>query len=63
MAQYEYRLPRLTVPGLIGTPVGAAAAVEQSSVGGVGLRGPGETQLEVDRREISQTDLVSQKGT
>jgi GTP-binding protein HflX len=42
LAQYEYRLPRLTRAGRSG------------AVGGVGLRGPGETQLEVDRREIAR---------
>jgi GTP-binding protein HflX len=41
LAQHEYRLPRLT-----------RASGRSGSVGGVGLRGPGETQLEVDRREI-----------
>lgn len=52
LAQYEYRLPRLTrawthlarQTGGGGGRTGAGA--------GVGLRGPGETQLEVDRREI-----------
>ena len=52
LAQYEYYLPRLP---------GAWAHLERQagggggragSVGGVGLRGPGETQLEVDRRKI-----------
>ena len=51
LAQYEYRLPRLTrqwshlARQAGGSSVGGGA-------GGVGLRGPGETQLEVDRREI-----------
>lgn len=43
LAQYEYRLPRLTRRW---------THLSRQAVGGVGLRGPGETQLEVDRREI-----------
>ncbi len=63
LAQYEYRLPRLTrhwthlsrqmaggagrrgASGLRGAGAGSGGL-------GVGLRGPGETQLETDRREI-----------
>ena len=48
LAQYEYRLPRLTRQWThLARQAGGAG-----SAGGVGLRGPGETQLEVDRREI-----------
>ena len=52
LAQYEYRLPRLTrawthLARQAGGGVGRAGGS-----GGVGLRGPGETQLEVDRRDI-----------
>jgi GTP-binding protein HflX len=51
LAQYEYRLPRLTRAWThLARQAGGAAA--RGGVGGVGLRGPGETQLEVDRREI-----------
>jgi GTP-binding protein HflX len=51
LAQYEYRLPRLTHAWThLARQAGGAAA--RGGVGGVGLRGPGETQLEVDRREI-----------
>lgn len=50
LAQYEYRLPRLTRQW---THL-ARQAGGSGSAGGVGLRGPGETQLEVDRREISR---------
>lgn len=51
LAQYEYRLPRLTrmwthLARQVGGRAGGAS-------GGVGVRGPGETQLEVDRREIN----------
>ncbi len=45
LAQLEYRLPRLT---------GMWTHLSRQSVGGVGLRGPGETQLESDRREIGK---------
>jgi GTPase len=52
LAQYEYRLPRLTrlwthLARQAGGRAGGAS-------GGVGVRGPGETQLEIDRREIQR---------
>jgi GTPase len=51
LAQYEYRLPRLTRAWThLARQAGGAGG--RSGVGGVGLRGPGETQLEVDRRDI-----------
>jgi GTPase len=50
LAQYEYRLPRLTRQW---THLSRQTGGSGSSAG-VGLRGPGETQLEVDRREISR---------
>lgn len=50
LAQYEYRLPRLTRQW---THL-ARQAGGSGSAAGVGLRGPGETQLEVDRREIGR---------
>jgi GTPase len=44
LAQLNYRLPRL-----------AGRGVEMSRLGGgIGTRGPGETQLETDRRKISR---------
>jgi GTP-binding protein HflX len=51
LAQYEYRLPRLTRSWthLVRQTGGGAG---RSGTAGVGLRGPGETQLEVDRRQI-----------
>jgi GTP-binding protein HflX len=53
LAQYQYRLPRLTRAWthLVRQAGGAAG---RGGTGGVGLRGPGETQLEVDRREIDR---------
>jgi GTPase len=53
LAQYEYRLPRLTrmwthLARQAGGRAGGAS-------GGVGVRGPGETQLETDRRRIGQS--------
>ena len=45
LAQYAYRLPRLTRQW---------THLSRQAVGGVGLRGPGETQLEVDRRDIAR---------
>lgn len=52
LAQLEYRVPRLTrmwthLARQAGGRAGGAS-------GGVGLRGPGETQLETDRREINR---------
>lgn len=53
LAQYEYRLPRLTRQwSHLARQAGGGTA--RGGAGGVGLRGPGETQLEVDRREISR---------
>ncbi len=53
LAQYEYRLPRLTRMWThLARQAGGAAA--RGGVGGVGLRGPGERQLEIDRRRIRE---------
>jgi GTP-binding protein HflX len=53
LAQYQYRLPRLTRAWThLARQAGGGGA--RGGAGGVGLRGPGETQLEVDRREISR---------
>lgn len=54
LAQYEYRLPRLTRAWTHLARQAGGGGGRTGSVGGVGLRGPGETQLEVDRREISK---------
>jgi len=51
LAQYQYRLPRLTRAWThLARQAGGGSA--RGGAAGVGLRGPGETQLEVDRREI-----------
>jgi GTP-binding protein HflX len=44
LAQLDYLLPRLTGKGVLLSRLG----------GGIGTRGPGETQLETDRRRIRQ---------
>ena len=52
LAQLEYRVPRLT---RLWTHLARQAGGRAGGQGGgVGLRGPGETQLEVDRREIGR---------
>jgi len=52
LAQYEYRLPRLTRAWthLVRQSGGRAGG----ATGGVGVRGPGETQLETDRQVIGK---------
>ncbi len=52
LAQYEYRLPRLTRAWTHLARQSGGSSGRTGITGGVGLRGPGETQLEVDRREV-----------
>ncbi len=52
LAQYEYFLPRLTGQWTHLARQAGGGGGRTGSTGGVGLRGPGETQLEVDRRQI-----------
>ncbi|MDI6769344.1 MAG: GTPase HflX [Anaerolineales bacterium] len=52
LAQYEYYLPRLTGAWTHLARQAGGGGGSAGSVGGVGLRGPGETQLELDRRNI-----------
>jgi len=58
LAQYEYRLPRLTQAWTQQAYTRQAGGRAGGTTGGVGLRGPGETKLEIDRfairRRISQ---------
>lgn len=54
LAQYEYLYPRLTRAWTHLVRQAGGGAGRTGSVGGVGLRGPGETQLEVDRRKIRE---------
>lgn len=54
LAQHEYRLPRLTRAWTHLARQAGGASARGGAGGGVGLRGPGETQLEVDRREIGR---------
>jgi len=49
LAQLEYLLPRLTGRGIEMSQIASAAA---GTRGPIGTRGPGETQLETDRRKI-----------
>lgn len=52
LAQYQYLLPRIIGKGLSLSRLG----------GGIGTRGPGETQLETDRRHIRQRiNVISQE--
>lgn len=52
LAQYEYRKPRLTRQWThLARQAGGRTG---GNTGGVGVRGPGETQLEVDRRRIDE---------
>lgn len=52
LAQLEYQLPRLT---------GKGKSMSQTG-GGIGTRGPGETQLETDRRKIhTRIDRIKQQ--
>jgi GTP-binding protein HflX len=52
LAQYQYYLPRLTRQWTHLARQAGGGGGRSGGVGGVGLRGPGETQLEVDRRQI-----------
>lgn len=52
LAQYEYRLPRLTKAWTHLVRQAGGGGGRTGGTAGVGLRGPGETQLEVDRRDI-----------
>lgn len=59
LAQYEYRLPRLT--RMWTHLIRQAGGRSGGNMGGVGLRGPGETQLEADRRLIQKRITLLKK--
>ena len=55
LAQLEYTYPRLTrMWSHLDTVAGAGGAGAAGAVGGIGTRGPGEQQLEIDRRLVSK---------
>ncbi len=54
LAQLEYRLPRLTRAWTHLERQAGGGGGRAGRAGGVGLRGPGEKQLELDRREIKR---------
>jgi GTP-binding protein HflX len=63
LAQLEYTAPRLTrMWSHLDTVAGAGGGTTAGTVGGIGTRGPGEQQLEIDRRLVSKriTDLKRQ---
>jgi len=60
LAQLEYTYPRLTKMWThLERVAGAGGGTSAGAVGGIGTRGPGEKQLEVDRRLVNRriTDL------
>jgi GTP-binding protein HflX len=55
LAQLEYTYPRLTrMWSHLDTIAGAGGATKAGAVGGIGTRGTGEQQLEIDRRIVSK---------
>ncbi len=52
LAQLKYTLPRLK---------GLSGSANRYGSGGVGMRGPGETKLELDRRKIEKDILIKEK--
>jgi len=55
LAQLEYTYPRLTrMWSHLDTVAGAGGATAAGTVGGIGTRGTGEQQLEIDRRLVSK---------
>jgi len=55
LAQLEYTYPRLTqMWSHLDTVTGAAGGTVAGAVGGIGTRGTGEKQLEIDRRIVSK---------
>jgi len=55
LAQLEYTYPRLArMWSHLDSVAGAGGATAAGTVGGIGTRGPGEQQLEIDRRLVSK---------
>ncbi len=55
LAQLEYTYPRLTrMWGHLDTVAGAGGGTAAGAVGGIGTRGTGEKQLEIDRRLVKK---------
>jgi len=55
LAQLEYTFPRLTrMWSHLDSVAGAGGGTAAGTVGGIGTRGPGEQQLEIDRRLVSK---------
>ena len=55
LAQLEYTYPRLTrMWSHLDTVAGAGGGTTAGAVGGIGTRGPGEQQLEIDRRLVTK---------
>ena len=55
LAQLEYTYPRLTrMWSHLDSVAGAGGATAAGVVGGIGTRGPGEQQLEIDRRLVNK---------
>jgi GTP-binding protein HflX len=55
LAQLEYTYPRLTrMWSHLDTVAGAGGGTAAGAVGAIGVRGPGEQQLEIDRRLVSR---------
>jgi len=55
LAQLEYTYPRLTrMWSHLDSVAGAGGATTAGVVGGIGTRGPGEQQLEIDRRLVNK---------
>lgn len=55
LAQLEYTYPRLTRMWLhLDSVAGAGGGTAVGTVGGIGTRGPGEQQLEIDRRLVNK---------
>jgi len=65
LAQLEYTYPRLArMWSHLDSVAGAGGGTAAGAVGGIGTRGPGEQQLEIDRRLVSRriTELKRQLG-